>query len=189
MTGVIVAKFVEAGDLATPGAPLFAVEQQDPLEVEVALSQSDLPFIRLGQHVELSVAGVGTQVGAAQLSGRVAAIVPAADPRTRTVTVKLSLPNPAGEMASGLFSRARFRRGDRRALLVPRRALVTEGQLTGVYVVSESRAHLRWLRTGEEHGGGTEVLSGLEEGELVILLAATDVIRDGDLVEGRVHAD
>ena len=104
-------------------------------------------------------------LGNVQLSGKVVQIVPAADPASHSFLVKVELPADA-RLRSGLFGRARFPRGERSALLIPRTSLVERGQLQGVYVLDANQiAGLRYVTLGKSAGEQIEVLSGLQDGE------------------------
>lgn len=186
LTGVVTRKFIDVGDLATPGVPLFAVERHNPLEVRVKVSVADLHNVSVEQQVTVEVVGApqrGDEEGEQPVyTGKVTALMPSADPRTRTVDVKVELANPAAAIGTGLFARVLFTAGERRVLAVPTAAVVREGQLTGVYVVVDGRAHLRWLRLGNLHGDRAEVLSGLDPGTAVVV-SGVDGVGDGIRVE------
>ena len=97
-----------------------------------------------------------------------AQIVPAADPASRSFLVKIELPADA-RLRSGLFGRARFPRGARSALLIPRATIVERGQLRGVFVIDANQiAQLRYVTLGKASGEKVEVLSGLQEGEKLV---------------------
>ena len=134
-------------------------------------------WVRLGQSVPVTLDSIGRA-----LDGRVVEIVPAADPGSRSVTVKLELPALPG-LRSGLFGRAGFRGAERLALLVPAAALVERGQLAGVYVVDgQSVARLRLVTAGPRRGDRVEILSGLRAGERIVTQGAERVV-DGARVE------
>lgn len=175
--GYVVKKFVQVGDMAAPGVPLFAIEQLDSLKVEVLLPESRR--VAAGERVQVEIAALDRRV-----DGRVLAQVQAADPRSRTFRAKIVIGNGDGRIGSGMFARALLPEAPRTALLVPSAALVRKGQLEGVYVVAEGRAQLRWLRLGDRRGDDFEVLSGLNEGDRVIVAPSADV-RAGRLVEVR----
>jgi multidrug efflux pump subunit AcrA (membrane-fusion protein) len=106
--------------------------------------------------------------GDRRLTGKVVQIVPAADPSSRSFLVKVELP-ATPDIRSGLFGRARFQRGQRDALLVPRTAVVNRGQLQGVYVLGPDKlATLRYITLGKPDADRMEVLSGLQGGEQVV---------------------
>ena len=103
------------------------------------------------------------------LPGKVARIVPSADPGSRSFLVKIDLP-PAKGLYSGMFGHAMFARGTTKDVLtIPRSALVTHGSMLSVYVVGpEHIAGVRYVSTGNSQGDEIEVLSGLSSGESIV---------------------
>jgi multidrug resistance efflux pump len=163
-TGVVVDRRVEPGDLAVPGQPLLVLDDPRAYRLEALVGESAVGRVRLGQTMPVVVDSLGRP-----LEGRVAEIIPAADPASRTVTVKLDLPADPG-LRSGLFGRARFPAGERQALLVPASALVERGQLTAAYVVDgHGIARLRLVTAGARYADRVEILSGLEAGERLVV--------------------
>ena len=112
-----------------------------------------------GGLVEVGLVAYRLQLGR-HLAGmaRVDAIVPSADPTSRTFQVKVLVDNPDGTLHSGMFARVGFQKGERPGLLVPETAVVRRGQLEGVFVVRDGRARLRWVRLGRAFGGNREVI-------------------------------
>ncbi|MBT3603267.1 MAG: efflux RND transporter periplasmic adaptor subunit, partial [Candidatus Latescibacteria bacterium] len=165
LDGVVVQKFVEVGDMAAPGAPLFTVEQQDPMKVTVQISERDLPYIQVSQPVVVRVEATrNTQ----DLAGRVEAVIPSGDPRSRTFEVRVVLDNKEASLRSGMFARVQFQKDTRPGLLISASVVVTQGQLRGVYVIDNGKARLRWVRLGKVFGDRVEVLSGLSVGDQII---------------------
>ncbi len=160
--GIVAARTVEVGNLAAPGTPLLALDEER-YRLEAAVHESDLPRLRLGQRAAVTIDALGRP-----LEGPIVEIVPAADPLSRTFTVKVELP-PVPGLRSGLYGRAAFGVGTREALLVPRAAVTRQGQLESVYVVEGGVARLRLVRTGKVHTDRLEVLSGLAPGERVVV--------------------
>ena len=184
LDGVVVQKFVQPGDMAAPGAPLLAVEQQDSILVTVEINEADRPYVAVGQSVDVEIEALrDDQVR----PGRVESLVPAADPGSRTFQVRVVVLNTDGKVGSGMFARVGFPKGMREALLVPRGAVVSEGQLRGVYVHADGKARLRWVRLGRAWGERVEVLSGLDAGTQVIV-SGLDQLRDGRPVEVKGNA-
>jgi hypothetical protein len=102
------------------------------------------------------------------LIGQVAQIVPAADASSHTFIVKIELPGNTA-VRSGLFGHAQFSRGDKKALLIPRTAVLDRGQLQGAYVVDASGiANLRYLTLGRITGSQVEILAGVQSGERIV---------------------
>jgi multidrug efflux pump subunit AcrA (membrane-fusion protein) len=173
-SGIIAARTVEIGNLAAPGVALFTIDEQQ-YRLEATVHESDLPHVTLGQHAQVSVDSLDLHI-----DGRIGEIVPAADPQSRTVIVKIDLPSLAG-LRSGLYGRATFATGTRTVVTVPRSALTATGQLDGVYVVEPGDvARLRLLKIGKPYGDRVEVLSGLAAGDRVVTTGLE--VRDGQPV-------
>lgn len=162
--GVVTERRVDPGALASPGMPLFTIEKAGQYRLEASVDESGMSAVRLGATVPIVV----DALGAGALNGRVAQIVPAADPSSRSFMVKIDLP-ATPQVRSGLFARARFVRGERESILVPRHAVIERGQLHGVYVLSASKiADLRYITVGSPASDKVEVLSGLSAGEQIV---------------------
>lgn len=125
--GVVTEKKADVGTLASPGMPIFTVEDLRRYRLEATVNETDLRYVRMGQQVPVVIDALGDK----ELKGRVVEIVPAADPASRSFLVKIEVPSDAG-LRSGLFGRAHFIRGERSALLIPPSAVVERGQLQGV---------------------------------------------------------
>jgi multidrug efflux pump subunit AcrA (membrane-fusion protein) len=144
--------------------PLFTVEDLRRYRLETTVNETDLRYVRLGQPAPVLIDALSDR----EFTGKVAQIVPAADPASRSFLVKVELPfDPA--LRSGLFGRARFARGERPALLIPRSAVVERGQMQGIYVLDQNRvAGLRYITLGKPLAAHVEVLAGLQGGETLI---------------------
>ena len=166
-SGVVTEKKADAGTLASPGMPIFTIEDTRSYRLEVTVDESELRQVRLGQASPVTIDALGN----VSLSGKIVQIVPAAEPTSRSFLVKVGLPDDA-RLRSGLFGRARFSRGERTALLIPRTSLVERGQLQGVYVLDANQiAGLRYITIGKMAGEQIEVLSGLQDGEKLVAVA------------------
>ena len=147
LTGWVVARRVETGDMATPGAPLFTLEDSSRVKVIVQVPETEVVGLRAGEAARVEILD-------REIEAVVDRVVPAGEPASRTFAVQLLLDNPAGELKSGMFARVSFLRGERQALRVATSALVTRGQLEGLFVAGEDgRVRLRWVRTGHASAG------------------------------------
>lgn len=173
---IVVSRTAEVGAIATPGAALLTLEEER-YRLELSVPESDIRNVRIGQRTVATIDALGRDV-----QGTVAEIVPAADPASRTFTVKVDLPGDA-RLRSGVFGRARFTAGRRTAMLVLRQAVRERGQLEQIFVVDASNvARLRLVTTGRASGDRVEVLSGVSEGERVVVQGAERLV-DGSRVE------
>jgi RND family efflux transporter MFP subunit len=162
--GVVTEKKADSGTLASPGMLIFTVEDVRRYRLEATVNESDLRYVRTGQQVSVMIDALDN----AGLQGKVAQIVPAADPASRTFLVKIELPTDT-RLRSGLFGRAQFSRGERQTLSIPRTAVVERGQLQGVFVLDQEKvASLRYVTLGKSSGSQIEVLAGLQDGERLV---------------------
>jgi len=172
--GRITARQAYPGDMALPGQTLLTLEGEAHFEVEVAVPESLIANVKLGDAVPVEL-----------LSGRVQAtvaeIAAGADVASRSVMVKLHL-LPAAPVSSGQFVRAWFSGPSVNKLHVPVGAITLFGQMERVFVIADGRAQLRLVRTGTHVGGFVDVLSGLDAGEKIVS-APTAALRDGQPVE------
>jgi RND family efflux transporter MFP subunit len=162
--GVITEKKADPGTLATPGLPIFTMEGSGRYRLEVTVNESDLGCVRMGEPVSVVLDALQNL----RLQGKVAQIVPAADPGSRSFLVKIELP-AENRLRSGVFGRALFSRGQRSSLMIPQTAVVDRGQLQGVYVLDQNKvASLRYVTLGKNAGPAVEVLAGLQEGDHLV---------------------
>jgi RND family efflux transporter MFP subunit len=162
--GVVTEKKVDAGTFASPGMPLFTLEDATRYRLEAMVDENDIHFVRTGEVVPVRL----DSLRGSEFKGKVAQMVAAADAASRSFLVKIELPADA-RLRSGLFGRAYFPRGTRSALLISRTTVVERGQLRGVFVVDANQiAQLRYVTLGNTSGENVEVLSGLQDGEKLV---------------------
>jgi multidrug efflux pump subunit AcrA (membrane-fusion protein) len=167
--GRVLERRVEPGSLVSPGISLFVLEDASRYQLEVTLSADALGAIRKGGAARVQLDDLPGTV----IAGRVAEMEAGADPASHTAKARIDLSKNSA-VESGVFGRAFFVRGEREAMLVADDALVTRGQLRGIYVVDAiGLAHWRVLTIGRIQGTQVEVLSGLGEGETVVLNPGT----------------
>jgi len=159
--GVVTEKLVEPGNMATPGLPLVRVEDRRGFRLEARVDEARADRVATGAPVEVVLDGSDGR--AVTVTGTVAEVSRAVDAGARTVLLKVDLPASAG-VRSGTFGRVRLPGAARTALSVPAEALVTQGQVTSVFVVNDGVARLRLVRMA-----GTEVQAGLATGEVVVV--------------------
>jgi RND family efflux transporter MFP subunit len=176
-SGIVVERKAEPGMLAAPGTPVAVIERDGGYRLEASVEENRLGRIRPGMSVEVILDAAGEPQ-----QGRVEEIVPALDPGTRSFTVKIGVSGAI--LRSGMYGRARFRLGEKKALLVPASAVVKKGQVEQVFVIENGTARARLVTTGVALGGRLEVLSGLRAGETIAAPAPAE-LRDGSPVEVR----
>ena len=170
--GVVTRKLADVGDLAMPGKPLLEIESPTSLRFEADLPEAILDQVKLGAKMPVHLAKT--------VEGTVSEISPVADPVSRTFNVKLDLP-PTEGLRTGQFGRVSVPVSEVNLLLVPKSAVLKRGQMELVFVAKDGKAALRLVKTGKTLEDRIEVLSGLEEGEPIIVSETTQ-LTDGQPV-------
>lgn len=163
MNGTVTEKFCEPGDQASPGKPLLTMYDPSNLRVEVAVREQLTGRLKIGQSVQVTIDAINKS-----LHGTVEEIVPSADPSSRSVTVKVAIPKEPG-LFPGMFGRIGIPLDPEKFLIVPKEIVRKVGQLELVTVKTENRLATRAVRTGRSWENEVEILSGVTEGEEVVL--------------------
>lgn len=176
--GVIARKLADVGDLSAPGRPLIELEADGAMQFAADVPEALASRIQLGEKLEVTVDTVGDS-----LVATVSEIAPSSNPLSRTLLVKLDLPEQAG-LRSGQFGRLAVPVKGVANVRVPADAVLQRGQLEIVFVAFDGRARLRLVKTGKRLGGEWEILSGIEAGEKVVANGVAD-LRDGQRIVAR----
>ncbi len=171
--GVVTNRFIKEGDMAHPGMPLLEVEAPGNFQVLAMVPESEIQQIKNGTEVEVLVKSLNETVG-----GKVTEVSTSAKNTGGQYLAKVVLDQTKTNILSGMYTTVRFPLDtlDKDVVpgrvLVPKDAIVSKGQLSGVYTVSQSNtALLRWLRLGRTYGDSVEVLAGLSASEQYITSA------------------
>lgn len=163
--GVIKTLGVRAGMTVTAGQTLAEIDGLATVWLNAAVPEAIAGPLTPGQAVQATLAAFPGET----LSGRVSAILPTTQTDSRTLTVRIELPNRGGRLRPGMFATVSFGGDARPALLVPSEALIRTGTRTLVMLaLDRGRYRPAEVRTGREAGGATEILAGLSEGEQIV---------------------
>jgi len=165
-SGVVAARHVEVGEMATPGKPLMTGFDPSTLRVVASVPATQIGAVRAIGRARIEVPSLGKWLDVKSMT-----VVPTADPRTQTTRVRLDLPEDVRGIYPGVYARAHFVTGKAPRLLVPRAAVFHRSELTAVYVIgADGQAQLRQIRLGAAGDeSAVEVLAGLRRGERVAL--------------------
>ncbi len=164
LSGRLVRKTIDAGDMVMPGQTLFVIEASAEPELHAVVAESLVAGIKIGQKLDVRIDALQQT-----LPGTIREIVPQADPRTRTLLVKVAL-SVQPDLVSGQFGRLVVPTGTYQALVIPARAVRHVGQLQLVDVIDgKGVPQRRFVTLGRSHDDLVEVLSGLKPAEQVVL--------------------
>lgn len=168
--GVVTNKFINAGDMASPGMSLLEVESPGKYQVLAMVPESEILEIKNDTEV-----GVQLKALSQTIKGNVTEVSTSSKNTGGQYLVKVILDKTDAQILSGMYATVQFpiaRKSTSSAVMIPVNAIINNGQLTGVYTVSQSNtALLRWLRLGRTFGDKVEVLSGLSADEQYIVSA------------------
>jgi membrane fusion protein, copper/silver efflux system len=163
--GVIAELMVRQGMTLAPGMTLARINGLGTVWLELALPEAQASQIAVGQAVQARLPALGDAV----LTGKVAAILPEANRETRTLRVRVELPNPGQRLRAGMFAQASLRGPAEEALLVPADAVIRTGKRALVYLAGENGQYQPVEVTlGPERDGKLVVRRGLTEGQKVV---------------------
>jgi len=176
VTGVVVEKFKQTGDLTTPGATILAIEDPTRIVLRTFINEAYIQYVKEGDEVRITLDNQKTS-----LKGMVSHLVPSADPATHSYLVKIILED-TGQVRVGMFVRIEFDMGHKQAIIIPVQAIVSHADLPGVYAVdSQNIAHFRMVRTGRRFDEKVEIISGLNTGDRIVV-ASEPAVKTGDKV-------
>ena len=169
-SGVVTNKFINTGDMANPGMPLLEVESPGKYQVLAMVPESGILDIKTNSEVDVRLKSLGKTV-----KGKVTEVSTSAKNTGGQYMVKVVLEDSDATILSGMYATVQFpveQKVTTSAIMIPSEVIVENGQLTGIYTVSQSNtALLRWLRLGRTFGDKVEVLSGLSADEEYIVSA------------------
>jgi len=177
--GVVAQKFVDPGDMVTSRQKLYEIQSADNYYVEVPVSELSLPACRVGTVVRVMLDAAPVT----PLTGTIRRVHPVVVEQTRTSIVEITLSSAPPGLSTGMFARVALPlQRAANAVVVPERALLTavDGSVF-VFVYADSVVSRRRVTTGIESPDGVEVLTGLAEGEMVVV-AGHESLKDGQSV-------
>ena len=182
--GTVIERMATEGNYVTTGAGLYRVADLSKLWVQLDAYESDLPLLRVGQDVSLSVEALPSE----SFQGRVTFVDPVLNRRTRTARVRIEVSNRAQHLRPGMFAEATVHGSaeeteGHQPLVIPDTAPLFTGRRSVVYVevpnTERPTYDARVVRLGTKMGDVYPVIGGLTEGERVVIHGAFTL--DADL--------
>jgi RND family efflux transporter MFP subunit len=166
----VIDKKVDVGDMVSPGQVLVTLFDPKRMQLVASVRESLTRQLKVGQDISVQIEGLNKEC-----NGTVSEIVPEAQAASRAFQVKVTGPCPTG-IYTGMFGRILIPVKEEQVLVIPRQAVRNIGQLELVDIVENGQASRRSIRTGRKLGEDVEVLSGLAEGEQVVLPAGREAV-------------
>jgi membrane fusion protein, copper/silver efflux system len=165
ISGVVSELGTREGAAVTMGTPLFRINGLASVWVDVEVPEAQAAQVRAGSAV------TATTAGGEALKGKVGAVLPEIDATTRTLKVRVELPNPRRQLVPGMFATLHLEPPARaEALLIPSEALIATGERNLVMLAQDNGRFMPVeVERGIEAGGRTEITKGLQAGQRVVL--------------------
>jgi len=172
-------RFITQGQHLRPGDELFTVADYDPLVARIYLPESDVIELEEGREVRIALAANAELT----FAGRIRQIAPVVDTATGTVKVTVEAVKPPTGVRPGAFvSIGIVREQHPTALLLPRESVIRELRAAHVFISEDGTAVKKAVELGLEEGDLVEVISGVAEGDNVVV-AGQGALDDGQKIK------
>lgn len=181
VNGVVTARNYDSGDLYSMSLPIYTVQQIVPVKLLVAISENDYTRVRKGDKVTLTADALPGK----EYSGTVNRLYPTMDSATHTFNVEVLVSNTRRELRPGMYARVTVNFGDSYNITVPDSAITKmqgAGTRTVFIVDEEGNAVTKVVTLGRHFDGKYEILSGLKEGDQVVV-KGNSTLKAGQKVE------
>jgi len=165
ISGVVALRMIKVGNMVLPNTPTFRITDFDPLLAVLHVPEREMSKLRVGQPASLTVDAIAN----ADFTGRIARVSPVVDPTTGTIKVTVEVRDPSRQLKAGMFGRVNVVHDvHTNTLLVPKGAVMAEDAESAVFVVQDSVAYRKLVKTGYVNGANIEILSGLQAGDKIV---------------------
>ena len=180
VSGVVTARNYDSGDMYSAASPILTVEQIRPVKLKVNVSEVLFTKVKKGMEVDVTTDVYGDR----RFKGHVGIVYPTIDPATRTFPIEVRIDNADESVRPGMFARVELTHEVADRVVIPDRAVVKQ---TGsgdkyVYIVRGGKAQFVKVELGRRMDALYEVISGVEEGDTVVVTGQTR-LNDGMEVE------
>jgi cobalt-zinc-cadmium efflux system membrane fusion protein len=171
--GVVMERSISNGEVVGPEKVLFIVADLSTLWVLIDIYERDLPRLKTGMMVKVSVAAYPDR----DFKGSLSYISDVMDEKTRTVKARVTIDNSSGLLKPGMFATVSMEAfpdsQSEKIIAVPAEAILMEGSTRYVFVqVGKEQFQRTDITVGRTIGGRVEVTGGLKEGDPVVLQGA-----------------
>ncbi len=177
ITGVVSARNYDRGDMYGMGQPIFTVQQIVPVKLNIGISEGDYTKVKKGDSVTLTVDAFPDRT----FRGSVNRLDPTIDFLTHTCNVEILVQNGDQRLRPGMYARVTVMLETRHSIVIPDTAVIKQSGSGERYVYvlnDDNTVSFRVVTLGRRMESEQEILSGLDEGETVVI-SGQAAIRDG----------
>ena len=175
--GSVQKRMVSLGEHVGEGMPLYELIATDPIKLRAPIPERFVPMAKVGLPIDLTIDARPDQ----SFHGVVTRIAPALDENSRTLLIEAEVPNSDGILKPGYFAHVTMNLGHDRALFIPNSAILRYAGVARVFVFKDGAVRSREVSTGTMEGDQIEIISGLKQGERVVV-SDVDRLADGTSV-------
>lgn len=171
-SGTITTMNFDEGEMISQGGPAFIISNTNVLEVQVQVTENDLKQFKVGESVEIKLAGE-------QVTGKIKLVSTVTDPKTDLYTITLTVDNQEGKFFAGMSAEIELTIDKREnAIIIPKKAVFKEDGKPYVYVCKDNKAVKVAIERGLESIDTVAIKSGVNEGDTLIV-GGISLIADG----------
>ncbi len=179
VSGVVSAKMIEPGEMASAGYPLATIVNIDQVETVVSVSEEAVSHLEIGEEMDVFVSAIGED---SECKGTISTISPAAD-QTRLFQVKILLDNDEHRLRPGMFAEVNLKLGQKEnVIMIPKDSVLIKKHGNTVFVVKDGKAEEKLVQLGVSQEDKVEITEGLSEGEILVI-EGQNLLSDGARVE------
>ena len=177
LSGTLATMNAVEGSYISNSLPLAVVNGGGPMRVTASVSETLVPQLAIGDTAEVTASAIGQTFSAA-----IRSVERAANAQTKLYTVTLTVPEEVEGLLPGMFADVVFRTNvSENTIVVPSDAILTSEDTQYVFVAEDGTARYTEITTGLTGTGVTEVLTGLTEGQQLVVVGQ-QYLSDGDPV-------
>jgi membrane fusion protein (multidrug efflux system) len=178
-SGEVSTQPARVGEIAAPGMPLVSLVDIGAVDVAAEIPEQDIPYLEVGAEVQVMVDAYGDRI----FTGQVRHVALAANPTTRTFTIKIRLENPDRALRPGMLAKVQVtRRAFEDVVVAPRDAILDELAGNSAFVLQGNEVQTRTVSLGPTRGDFVVVDKGLAAGDQLVVLGHRQVVH-GQKVE------
>lgn len=167
LPGIIGRVYVDIGENVTIQSPIALVIDMDKMEIDLDIPEKYCGVVSLGQTANVSVDAYPQE----RFTGKVTKISPVCDLPTRSAPIEITLGNPGHKLRSGMFARVSLIIMQKKSIpVIIKEAVLGKEPNQYVYIIEDNKAVLRNIKLGIHQGPYYEVVEGIKEGDLVVIL-------------------